>query len=136
MTTIVAIGMSVIALIVTWDIAMAEMSVDGVSTLICISFLLLVLICIEAGGVVTAVVAIRVGMVTLIIAWDVAMGKVSVDIIIAGLVWLSFFFVLLLLALVVIVVVSGRVVICGLMDGRILDSNVMLDNVVSSVIVT
>ena len=43
-TTIVAIGMSVIALIVTWNIAMAEMSVDGVSTLICISFLLLVLI--------------------------------------------------------------------------------------------
>ena len=83
----------------------------------------------------TTVVAIRVGMVTLIVAWDVAMTEVSVDVIIASLVWLSFFFVLLLLALVVIVVVSGRVVICGLMNGRILDSNVMLDNVVSGVIV-
>ena len=83
----------------------------------------------------TTVVAIRVGMVTLIVAWDVAMTEVSVDVIIASLVWLSFFFVLLFLALVVIVVVSGRVVICGLMNGRILDSNVMLDNVVSGVIV-
>ena len=83
----------------------------------------------------TTVVAIRVCMVTLIVAWDVAMTEVSVDVIIASLVWLSFFFVLLLLALVVIVVVSGLIVIRGLMNSGILDSNIMLHNVVSGVIV-
>lgn len=83
----------------------------------------------------TTVVAIRVGMVTLIVAWDVAMTEVSVDVIITCLVWLSFFFVLLFLAFVVIVVVSGLIVIRGLMNSGILDSNIMLDNVVSGVIV-
>ena len=42
-TSIVAIRMGVVALIVAWYIAMAEMSVDGISTLICVCFLLLLI---------------------------------------------------------------------------------------------
>ena len=43
-TAIVAIRMGVIALIVAWNITVTEMSVDGITTLICICFLLLVFI--------------------------------------------------------------------------------------------
>ena len=78
-TSIVAIRMGVVALIVAWYIAMAEVGVDGVSTLICVCFLLLLLIRIEAAGVVTTVIAVRVGMIALIVAWYIAVAEMSVD---------------------------------------------------------
>ena len=83
---------------------------------------------------VTAVVAIRMGVIALIVAWNITMAEVSVDVIFTGLVWLCFFFVLLFLVL--IGVVSGRVVISGLVSGGMVDSNVMLHNLISSVVVS
>ena len=82
---------------------------------------------------VTAVVAIRMCVIALIVAWNVTMAEVSVDVIFTGLVWLCFFFVLLFLVL--IGVVSRRVVISCLMSGGMVDSNVMLHNLISSVVV-
>ena len=82
---------------------------------------------------VTAVVAIRMGVIALIVAWNITMAEVSVDVIFTGLVWLCFFFVLLFLVL--IGVVSGSVVICCLVRGWMVDSNVMLHNLISSVVV-
>ena len=77
-TAIVAIRMGVVALIIAWNIAIAEMSVNRIFTL-SICFLLLVLVGIEAGWMVTAVIAVGMGMVALIVAWDITVTEVSVD---------------------------------------------------------
>ena len=126
-TAIVAIRMGVVTLIVAWNIAIAEVSVDGVFAF-SIRFLFLVLIGIEAGWMVTAVIAVGVGMVALVVAWDITMAEVSVD-------GVSTLISVCFLLLVLVGIPSGRVVICSL-DGMFVDSNIMLDNCISSVVVT